>query len=239
MPMQLELDGSGEHEVSWDRCTLNKYFVNAFTNKAMQVEQASTAQLQSELEALRQELADVKRDKVDLEILLETITAHADIIEAQLQESNRKLHAEIVERLRAEAALEALLAMVSQHVSDLEILLETTTEHGDVVEALLYARAEETVRASEKRLAQFLDAMPVGVIVLNACGKPYYTNQRAQQLLGKGVMPWITLEQLTEVYQVYVSGTNQLYPVEKLALARALKGKVRRLTTWKSATEIR
>ncbi|MEG5097211.1 AAA family ATPase, partial [Microcoleus sp. B13-B4] len=43
------------------------------------------------------------------------------------------------------------------------------------------------VRESENRLAQFLEAIPVGVSVLDASGKPYYSNRVAIQLLGKGV----------------------------------------------------
>lgn len=108
--------------------------------------------------------------------------------------------------------------------ADLEILLETTTAHFDTVEADLQDQAEEAARESERQLAQFLEAMPVGVIVVDATGKPYFANQRAQEILGKGVEPEATVLELAEVYQTYLSGTNQLYPIENLPLVRALKG---------------
>ena len=80
------------------------------------------------------------------------------------------------------------------------------------------------LRESEKRLAQFLEAVPVGVFVTDANGKPYYANQTAQQILGKGIVPKVTSAQLTEVYQVYQAGTEQLYPTEQQPILRALNG---------------
>lgn len=108
--------------------------------------------------------------------------------------------------------------------ADLELVLETTTEHYDTVTTELQNQAEEAARESERRLAQFLDAVSVGVLVIDTKGKPYFANQRAQELLGKGVVPSATSEQLAEVYQAYIAGTNQLYPTENLPMVRALKG---------------
>lgn len=108
--------------------------------------------------------------------------------------------------------------------ADLEILLEMTTEHHNAIEVELHNQAEEAVKASERKLAQFLDAVPVGVIVIDAMGKPYFANQKAQELLGKGVVPSATILELAEVYQCYIAGTDQIYPVENLAIVRALRG---------------
>jgi two-component system sensor histidine kinase ChiS len=85
----------------------------------------------------------------------------------------------------------------------------------------------ETLRLaveSERRLTQFLEAVPVGVFVTDGHGQPYYTNQRAQQLLGKGVIPEITAEQLTVVYQFYLANTKQFYPNDHQPTIRALAG---------------
>jgi class 3 adenylate cyclase/PAS domain-containing protein len=78
----------------------------------------------------------------------------------------------------------------------------------------------------ESRLTQFLDAMPVGVGVLDARGKIYYVNQKAQDLFGKGVLSDISFEDLSEIYRVliYKSGTNQEYPPADLPIVRALRG---------------
>ena len=198
---------------------------------AMQAEQLSSEQLLLEIERLRQELEAVKRDKVDLEILLETTTIHADAIEVLLHESNQQLQAEIAERQRAEAALQAcamelqsFLDALARDKADLELLLETTTEHGDTVEDWLYNQAEEAVVNGEKRLAQFLDAVPVGVFVLDATGKPYYANKMAQQILGQESEPGTSAPNLPEISQIYVAGTDQLYPCDRRPILRALRG---------------
>jgi two-component system sensor histidine kinase ChiS len=133
------------------------------------------------------------------------------------QPSTEQLLLEI-ERLRQE------VEELKQEKADLEILLEMTTEHSDVVEAELHNKALEAVRESEKRLAQFLEAMPVGVFVADASGKPHYANRAAQQLLGNSVLPDVQPAQLPQIYHVYMAGTDRLYPEEKLPVVRALRG---------------
>lgn len=113
---------------------------------------------------------------------------------------------------------------LKQENADLKILLETSTEHGDTVVNQLKDQADEAVRESERKLAQFLEAVPVGVGVLDANGKLYFLNQRAKEIFGKGVDPDTPTERLSEAYQVYIAGTNQLYPAEKLPIVRSLKG---------------
>lgn len=136
----------------------------------------------------------------------------------ELQRQTRELEQE-------KADLEILLETTTEEKADLEILLETTTEHHHQVESVLQDRAEETKRESERKLSQFLDGMPIGVAVIDAMGRPYFANQKAQELLGKGVVPSATTEQLSEIYQNYITGTNQFYPTEKLPIVQALQGK--------------
>jgi PAS domain S-box-containing protein len=76
----------------------------------------------------------------------------------------------------------------------------------------------------ERRLFQVLEAMPLGVFVVDTAGRPYYANRASEDLLGKGVVPTATGEQLSEVYQAYVAGTGELYPPERLPVVRALRG---------------
>jgi signal transduction histidine kinase len=85
-------------------------------------------------------------------------------------------------------------------------------------------RVQEALRDSEKRLTQFLEAVPVGVFVVDVSGKTYYANQTAQQLLAKEIAADTTAEKLPEIYQAYMEGTDQLYPSEQQPLMRALNG---------------
>jgi PAS domain S-box-containing protein len=90
--------------------------------------------------------------------------------------------------------------------------------------SLQNAQLYVTLRENERRLSQFLEAVPVGIAILDANGKPYYINQTAQKLLGKGIVAEATSEQLVEIYQLYQTGTEQLYPPENLPIVRALNG---------------
>ncbi|MBE9167140.1 diguanylate cyclase [Pleurocapsales cyanobacterium LEGE 06147] len=67
-------------------------------NDAILEEQIDKEHLLLHIEHLRQELEELKQEKADLEIMLETATEHADLVESQLQK-------EIRERKKIEAAL--------------------------------------------------------------------------------------------------------------------------------------
>ncbi|WP_414518550.1 AAA family ATPase [Nostoc sp. PCC 9305] len=90
--------------------------------------------------------------------------------------------------------------------------------------AIENAKLYSKLRASESQMAQFLEAIPVGIGIIDAAGRPYYFNQQGIELLGKGVDPAATQEQLSEIYQLYVTGTNQIYPTERMPIIRALSG---------------
>ncbi|MDY7012362.1 MAG: cache domain-containing protein, partial [Cyanobacteriota bacterium] len=82
----------------------------------------------------------------------------------------------------------------------------------------------QALSESETRLTQFLDAMPVGVFVVDRNGRGYYTNQTAQNLLGGGLVELDNVEQLTGVYRAYLAGTDRLYPSDRLPIVKALGG---------------
>lgn len=133
------------------------------------------------------------------------------------QPSREQLLLEI-ERLRQQ------VEDLKEEKADLEILLETTAEHSDSLTSELRDQALEAVREGEVKLAQFLEAIPIGVAVLDAMGKPYYVNRAGQQLLGQGIVPLNAVDNLSEVYQIYVAGTDTIYPFENLPIVRALRG---------------
>ena len=133
------------------------------------------------------------------------------------QPSREQLLLEI-ERLRQQ------VEDLKEEKADLEILLETTAEHSDTLTSELQDLALEAVREGEIKLAQFLEAIPIGVAVLDSLGKPYYVNRAGQQLLGQGIVPLNTVENLSEVYKIYVAGTDTIYPFENLPIVRALRG---------------
>ncbi|MDF5729492.1 MAG: GAF domain-containing protein, partial [Rhizonema sp. PD38] len=96
--------------------------------------------------------------------------------------------------------------------------------------AIENARLYSKLRTSKNQMSQFLEAVPVGIGIVDTVGRIYYVNQRAIQLLGKGIDPTVTPEQFAEVYQLYVRGTDQIYPIEKLPILRVLCGESSRIS---------
>ena len=84
--------------------------------------------------------------------------------------------------------------------------------------------AEAAAREGEHRLFQFLDAMPVGVFISAPGGQPYYANEEATRVLGRGVAPGVGSSELAETYGVFLAGTDQLCPVEQVPVVQALNG---------------
>ena len=96
---------------------------------------------------------------------------------------------------------------------------------GQAAIALTNAQLYTQVKESQRRLTQFLEAMPVAVSVYDATGQLYYANQTSKQLLGiENHLPNSTTEQLAQVYQVYRTQSQQLYTNEDLPLVRSLQG---------------
>ncbi|CAN1213212.1 response regulator [Tumidithrix helvetica PCC 7403] len=115
---------------------------------------------------------------------------------------------------------------LEQEKTDLEILLDATTEHADAVQEELKQQAIEALQASERRLRKFLEAMPVGVFVIDAEGKPYYINSLGEQLLGKGLVKNLASSKLSEAYEAYVRDTNEIYPTTDSPIYKALQGEI-------------
>ncbi len=142
-------------------------------------------QLLAEVEHLRQEVNRLQHSNGDLEIALHTITQHGDLVEADLHQTNQRLQREIAERQLAQAALQSILETVSQDKADLELMLKTTAEHGDVVEYQLYTRAVETMRQSEELFRAISESTPILMILTQKLdGAIAYANSTSGIRLG-------------------------------------------------------
>jgi len=71
------------------------------------------------------------------------------------------------------------------------------------------AKLYSQVRNNERQMTQFLEGIPVGVAVLDPTGKPYYINQKAQELLKTKVIPGVVCEALSNIYQAYLNGVQK------------------------------
>ncbi|WP_413167608.1 AAA family ATPase [Capilliphycus salinus ALCB114379] len=95
---------------------------------------------------------------------------------------------------------------------------------GQAAIAIANAKLYSEVKERENRLNQFIDAMPIGVIVHDNTGQITYTNQTARELSRIYTIPKASSDQLAEIYQLYQAGTNELYPTENLPIVRSLRG---------------
>lgn len=85
-------------------------------------------------------------------------------------------------------------------------------------------RAAEELRQSERRLFRFMENLPVGIVIMTTSGELYLINRAARELLDREVDPAVELGALSEVFQVYRTGTAELYPVDRIPAFRALSG---------------
>jgi CheY-like chemotaxis protein len=83
-----------------------------------------------------------------------------------------------------------------------------------------------TIEINKISLKQTLEAMPVGVCVLDAPdGTLSYVNQKGRTILGQWIDKVANAENLLEVDKFYIAGTSQIYPLDKLPFVCALIGK--------------
>ncbi|OQY56880.1 MAG: hypothetical protein B6247_02250 [Candidatus Parabeggiatoa sp. nov. 2] len=179
-------------------------------------------QVTNGMETLELIQADFKPDLVLLDVMMPKMTGYEVCRQLREQFSRNELPilmltaknqvSDMVEGFEAGAN-----DYLTKPISKDELLARVKTH---LENAKLYAE----VQKSEKTLTQFLEAMPVGVFVVDANGQPHYINRTAQQIFGKGVVSDVTIDKLAEVYQAYLADTNQMYPTERQPLVRALKG---------------
>jgi PAS domain S-box-containing protein len=85
--------------------------------------------------------------------------------------------------------------------------------------------SEKKVIESELRIKNFLEALPVGVFIINDQGKPHYANSKSKEILGQGISPNDhNSMSLGEIYVAYKAQTDISYPLEEIPILRALRG---------------
>lgn len=87
-----------------------------------------------EIDSLRERVHRLEQEKSDLEISLATACEHGDAVEADLHAANTQLRLEIRDRMIAEWRLARLVQALKRQTTDLELLVETITEHSDAID---------------------------------------------------------------------------------------------------------
>jgi diguanylate cyclase (GGDEF)-like protein len=91
----------------------------------------SSAASAEDIDSLRRQLQQLRKEKQDLLITLTNSNEHGDMLEEQLHRMNMSLAAEVRERQAAEKKLQELIKAVTQEKVDLEILVQILIDQGD------------------------------------------------------------------------------------------------------------
>jgi PAS domain S-box-containing protein len=81
-------------------------------------------------------------------------------------------------------------------------------------------RAELALRDSETLLSQFMENLPIGVIVVDTQWRPRFANNAAVDILG----PTVLVDDGAHPLPLYRAGERRVYPVDRTPLALALNG---------------
>jgi len=90
--------------------------------------------LKQQIFDLHAEVAQLRTDYLDLELSLNTVIEHGDMIEEMLTQSNFSLEAEVNTRKKSLQDLQGKFLNINQQKEDLETLVQMVTEHSDEID---------------------------------------------------------------------------------------------------------
>jgi|GEM_PF-1278909 len=97
------------------------------------------------------------------------------------------------------------------------------TERKKAEEELTHSK--EALMRQNAVLSALLKSIPIGVFMVEApSGKPLVANEMACELLGRGILPNVSKENLSEVYSSYKMDTQDRYPLEEMPIIRGMNG---------------
>jgi PAS domain S-box-containing protein len=104
--------------------------------------------------------------------------------------------------------------------------LVTATDITSRIQAEALLRQNEAALSLQNELfSSLLKNLQIGVFMVEApTGKPLLVNEKAQELLGRGILPDVNKHNLAEVYQAYKAGSRQPYPPEEMPILMGING---------------
>lgn len=106
---------------------------------------------------------------------------------------------------------------------------DRSDEVGELAESfnLMAIQMQQSFNALQQgkaQLATFLEAVPIGICVVEPDGKISYINQTAQTLLGLSVQPDTPIHLHEALSYAYIAKTDRAYPLDRLPIQLALQG---------------
>ena len=109
-----------------------------------------------------------------------------------------------------------IIGLISDNNEQCYINLVDITEHKNT---------EEKLSKQNGMFSSLLANLHIGVYLMEVpSGKPLLANEASFNLLGRGILPEANASTITQVYDLYKTGTNIPYPNEELPLVMAMSG---------------
>lgn len=83
---------------------------------------------------------------------------------------------------------------------------------------------EKQLRLHNELMGSVIQSLPDGVVVADTEGRFLAVNEAARRIVGGSRNRAVSRHEWSDVYGLYVPGTDRLYPSEELPLARAIRG---------------
>ena len=139
--------------------------------------------------------------------------------------------------LETQQALDWQIRLLHSDGSPLWVRFLTTPLHNNeylmtIIDINEPKRVEEALKKSEESLkyqnnlfSTLLNNLPIGIFMVDVpSGKPLVVNDAAVKLLGQGILPEATSQNLAEIYKAFKQGTRQPYPPEEMPIRLGMKG---------------
>ncbi len=86
--------------------------------------------------------------------------------------------------------------------------------------------AEEALKRQNSLFASLLKILPLGIFMVKApSGKLLVANEAALHLLGRGILPDVSEQNLSQVYKAHKHGSREPYPLEEMPILLGMHGK--------------
>ncbi len=132
----------------------------------------------------------------------------------------------VVSKEKVEIAMKFLLDII-------QMIIEMTAEKLDQIELNeVISKSEKSLFESQVQLknqnnliSTLLKLLPIGVFMVEApSGMPLVANEMAKKILGRGILPDVTMHNLGEIYQAYKSESGEHYPPDEMPIILGMKG---------------
>ncbi|MBE0504294.1 MAG: response regulator [Desulfuromonadales bacterium] len=103
--------------------------------------------------------------------------------------------------------------------------IELEMQNEELRRTQLLLKSEESLQHQNNLFITLLNNLPIGVFMVEApSGRPLVVNDAAVQLLGRGIIPHASRQNLAEVYKAFKQKDHQPYPPEEMPILLGMKG---------------